>query len=104
MEISNPNRASWTLYVWRVKMKNMDKLALAAAGLVVAVFAAHGMLSPASAVADEEAPGTDGIMIGLGEAAPCSDGGMEFDVVRWVEDGTEVAPVPDVRVFANVAE
>lgn len=43
-------------------------------------------------------------MIGLGEATPRSDGGMEFDVVRWVEDGTEVAPVPDVRVFADVAE
>lgn len=85
-------------------MKTIDKLALAAAGLAVAVFAALGMLSPASAVADEEAPGADGIMIGLGEAAPRSDGGMEFDVIRWVEDGTEVTPVPDVRVFADVAE
>lgn len=65
---------------------------------------ALGMLLPASAVADEEAPGTRGIVIGLGEATPRSDGGMEFDVVRWVEDGTEVAPVPDVRVFADVAE
>lgn len=85
-------------------MKNMGKLALAAAGLAVAVFAALGMLSPASAVADEEEPGTCGIVIGLGEAAPRSDGGMEFDVVRWVEDGVEVTPVPDVRVFADVAE
>ena len=64
-------------------MKNMGKLALAAAGLAVAVFAALGMLSPVSAVADEEAPSTDGIMIGLGEAAPRSDGGTEFDVIRW---------------------
>ena len=39
-------------------MKNMGKLALAATGLAVAVFAALGMLLPASAVADEEAPGT----------------------------------------------
>lgn len=85
-------------------MKNMGKLALAATGLAVAVFAALEMLLPASAVADEEAPGTRGIVIGLGEATPRSDGGMEFDVVRWVEDGTEVAPVPDVRVFADVAE
>lgn len=85
-------------------MKNMGKLALAAAGLAVAVFAALGMLSPASAVADEEAPGARGIVIGLGEAAPRSDGGTEFDVIRWVEDGAEVAPVPDVRVFTDVAE
>ncbi|WP_195419893.1 hypothetical protein [Collinsella sp. D33t1_170424_A12] len=85
-------------------MKSMGKLALAAAGLAVAVFAALGMLSPAFAVADEEAPGARGIVIGLGEAAPRSDGGTEFDVVRWVEDGIEVTPVPDVRVFADVAE
>lgn len=85
-------------------MKNMGKLALAAAGLAVAVFAALGMFSPASAVADEEAPGARGIVIGLGEAAPRSDGGAEFDVVRWVEDGTEVKPVPDVRVITDVAE
>ncbi len=85
-------------------MKNMGKLALAAAGLAVAVFAALGMFSPACAVADEEAPGARGIVIGLGEAAPRSDGGTEFDVVRWVEDGTEVTPVPDVRVFTDVAE
>lgn len=55
-------------------MKNMGKLALAATGLAVAVFAALGMLLPASAVADEEAPGTRGIVIGLGEATPRSDG------------------------------
>ncbi len=85
-------------------MKIIGKLALAAAGLAAAVFAALGMLSPASAVADEETPGARGIVIGLGEATPRSDGGMEFDVVRWVEDGTEVAPVPDVRVFTDVAE
>ena len=47
-------------------MKNMGKLVLAAAGLAVAVFAALGMLSPASAVADEETPGALGIVIGLG--------------------------------------
>lgn len=85
-------------------MKNMGKLVLAAAGLAVAVFAALGMLSPASAVADEEAPEARGIVIGLGGATPRSDGGVEFDVVRWVEDGTEVVPVPDVRVFTDVAE
>lgn len=85
-------------------MKSMGKLALAAAGLAVAVFAALGMFSPVSAVADEEAPGTDGLMISLGEAAPRSDGGTEFEVVRWVEEGVEVTPVPDVRVFADVAE
>lgn len=85
-------------------MKNMGQLALAAAGLAVAVFAALGMLSPSFAVADEEAPGTRGIVIGLGEATPRSDGGVEFDVVRWVEDGTDVVPVPDVRVFVDVAE
>lgn len=85
-------------------MKNMGKLVLAAAGLAVAVFAALGMLSPASAVVDEETPGALGIVIGLGEATPRSDGGVEFDVVRWVEDGTEVVPVPDVRVFTDVAE
>lgn len=85
-------------------MKNMGKLVLAAAGLAVAVFAALGMLSPASAFADEETPGALGIVIGLGEATPRSDGGVEFDVVRWVEDGTEVVPVPDVRVFTDVAE
>lgn len=56
-------------------MKNMGKLVLAAAGLAVAVFAALGMLSPASAVADEETPGALGIVIGLGEATPRSDGG-----------------------------
>lgn len=85
-------------------MKNMGKLVLAAAGLAVAVFAALGMLLPASAVADEETPGALGIVIGLGEATPRSDGGVEFDVVRWVEGGTEVVPVPDVRVFTDVAE
>ena len=85
-------------------MKNMGKLVLAAAGLAVAVFAALRMLSPASAVADEETPGALGIVIGLGEATPRFDGGVEFDVVRWVEDGTEVVPVPDVRVFTDVAE
>lgn len=85
-------------------MKNMGKLALAAAGLAVAVFAAIGMFSPASAVADEETPGAHGIVIGLGESAPRSDGSTEFDVVRWIEDGAEVTPVPDVRVFADVAE
>ncbi len=85
-------------------MKNMGKLVLAAAGLAVAVFAALGMLSPASAVADEETSGAPGIVTSLGEATPRSDGGVEFDVVRWVEDGTEVVPVPDVRVFTDVAE
>ena len=85
-------------------MKSMGKLALVAAGLAVVVFAALGMLSPVSAVADEEAPGARGIVIGLGEATPRSDGGTEFEVVRWVEDGVEVTPVPDVRVLTDVAQ
>lgn len=85
-------------------MKDMGKLTLAVAGLAVAVSAVLGMFSPASAVAEEGAPDARGIVIGLGEATPRSDGGTEFEVVRWVEDGTEVTPVPDVRVFADVAE
>ena len=84
-------------------MKSMGKLALAAAGLAVAVFAALGMFSPVSAVADEEATGTDGIMIGLGEATLLPDGGMEYEVARWVEGGVEVTPVPNVRVLTDVA-
>lgn len=50
------------------------------------------------------APSAQKLLTKHSEATPRSDGGVEFDVVRWVEDGTDVVPVPDVRVFVDVAE
>ena len=77
-------------------MRNIGKLALASAGLIVAATVAFGLFAPAFAVADEGAP--------VGEATPQSDGSVEYEVTRWIEDGVEVTPVPDVRVFAGAAE
>lgn len=85
-------------------MRNIGKLALASAGLIVAATVALGLFTPAFAVADEGAPVEGGIVIGVGEATPRSDGSVEYEVARWVEDGVEVTPVPDVRVFAGTAE
>lgn len=85
-------------------MRNIGKLALASAGLIVAATVALGLFTPAFAVADEGAPVEGGIVIGVGEATPRSDGSVEYEVTRWVEDGVEVTPVPDVRVFAGAAE
>lgn len=86
-------------------MKDMGKLALASVGLAVGTFAVLGHIAPAFAVADEAAPDDAGeIVISLGEAVPQADGGTECEVVRWVEGGTEVTPVPDVRVFTGAAE
>ena len=73
-------------------MRNIGKLALASAGLIVAATVAFGLFAPAFAVAD------------VGEATPQSDGSVEYEVTRWIEDGVEVTPVPDVRVFAGAAE
>lgn len=85
-------------------MRNIGKLALASAGLIVAATVALGLFTPAFAVVDEGAPVEGGIVIGVGEATPRSDGSVEYEVARWVEGGVEVTPVPDVRVFAGAAE
>lgn len=86
-------------------MKDMGKLALTSVGLVVGAFAVLGYIAPAFAVADEAAPDDAGeIVISLGEAVPQPDGGAECEVVRWVEGGTEVTPVPDVRVCTGAEE
>lgn len=85
-------------------MRNIGKLALASACLIVAATVALGLFAPVFAVADEGASVEGGIVIGVGEAAPRSDGSVEYEVTRWVEDGVEVTPVPDVRVFAGATE
>lgn len=85
-------------------MRNIGKLALASAGLIVAATVAFGLFAPAFAVADEGTPVEGGIVIGVGEETPQSDGSVEYEVTRWIEDGVEVTPVPDVRVFAGAAE
>lgn len=85
-------------------MRGKGKFVLASAGLIVAAVAALGLFAPTFATADDGAPGEEGIVIGLGEATPLPDGGTEFEVVRWVEDGVEVAPVPDVKVLTDAEE
>lgn len=86
-------------------MKDMGKLALASVGLAVGTFVVLGHIAPAFAVADEAVPDDAAeIVISLGEAVPQPDGGAECEVVRWVEGGTEVTPVPDVRVCTGAVE
>lgn len=85
-------------------MKHAMRVGMVSVGLCAAVAAGVWLLAPAAAIADDDAPDEGGIVISLGEAASLPDGGTEYEVVRWVEDGVEVAPVPDVRVIAAAAE
>lgn len=85
-------------------MRNVAKFGLLSVGVAVGAAAAMWLSAPAFAVADEGLLETDGIVIGLGGATRLPNGGVEFEVARWVQDGAEVRPVPNVRVVAETVE